>query len=490
METAYDQLKEIAYKAMQEKGLQPEFPQKVLAEVEALKTPADCKGPSIRDMKQLLWCSIDNDDSLDLDQLTYAEKLPSGEFQAYIAVADVDALVKKSSAIDLHAQVNTTSVYTSACIFPLLPEKLSTNLTSLNENEDRLAMVFSILFNQNMEVTKSEIFHACVYNYAKLAYSTVGPWLEGTAAAPPKVSVVKGLEETLKLQDALAQALKKQRQAAGALSFETIETRPLFSNGKVVDLKRQVQNRANQLIESFMIAANTASARFSDKNKIPSLRRVVRVPERWDRIVEVAKGNDFSLPQEPDSKALDQFLIEMKKNHPDTYPDLSLTIIKLLGSGEYDVELPGEQPLGHFGLALRDYTHSTAPNRRYPDLLTQRLLKAVLHQEQLPYRTVDLTALAKQCTQAEDAAAKVERQVRKSAAAMLLKDRIGEQFQALVTGASDKGTWVRLESPLIEGKLVSGSKGLDVGDRVQVQLVAIDIDRGFIDFVRVSSNKS
>ncbi len=480
-----DLLQKIAYKAMLERGLSPEFPLSVQQQLASINYPESYQEGQMRDLRNLAWCSIDNDDSRDLDQLTFAEKMLEGKYRIYVAIADVDAIVKKNSAIDLHAQQNTTSVYTPACIYPMLPEKLSTNLTSLNYRTERSSIVFEMILSPSMQLESSTIYKAAVYNYAQLAYPSVGNWLEGNGAMPEKVSIIPGLAETIKLQDEIAQAMKRQRQAYGALTFETIELKPHFEKGKIDSLETLTRNRAHELIENLMIAANTASARFSLENQIASLRRVVRVPARWDRIVYLAKGFGFSLPDEPDAKALDRFLNMMKVKSPETFPDLSLSIIKLLGSGEYVAELPGDPPIGHFGLALRDYTHSTAPNRRYPDILTQRMIKAVLNREKSPYSIAELTSLAAQCTQQEDAAAKVERQVKKSAAAMLLSSRIGEHFQAIVTGASDKGTWVRLQEPPIEGKLVSGGNTVDVGDRLQVKLTYVDIERGFIDFVKL-----
>lgn len=479
-------LEAIAAKAMQERGLEPQFSKEVLNQLEMLDTPAVYHPESMRDLRDFLWCSIDNDDSLDLDQLTVAYRKPGGGYRVYIAVADVDALVYKNSPIDLHAQINTTSVYTPAKIFPMLPEKLSTDLTSLNEHQDRVAVVFELELDEDMEKINSAIYRAVVRNQAKLAYSRVGTWLEGRAPMPEKVAAVPGLEETLRLQDQIAQSIKRKRHAQGALTFETIELKPLFKNGNVSDLKATERNRAHELIENLMISANTVSAQYAIKHRMPGLRRIVRAPTRWDRIVALARTCGESLPFEPDAMALDRFLKARKAADPETFPDLSLSVIKLLGSGEYVVEVPGDAPIGHFGLALRDYTHSTAPNRRYPDMITQRLLKATFENQKLPYTIFELQALAKHCTACEDAAAKVERRLKKCAAAMLLEDRIGETFQAMVTGASQKGIWVRLHSIPIEGKLVQGGGNIDVGDRVNVRLVSVDVMQGFIDFVRVS----
>lgn len=478
-------LTKIANKAMLERGLAPEFSSQAMQQLAEIKQPETCKRETMRDLRHHLWCSIDNDDSKDLDQLTYAEKLQSGEYLLYVAVADVDGLVPESTPIDVHARTNTTSIYTPSKMFPMLPEKLSTNLTSLNEGQERVAIIFEIRINADMEVVSSEIYSACVKNYAQLAYSQVGPWLEGRKEAPEKVTPIPGLAETLLLQDEIAQALKMTRQALGALSFETTELKAVFDQSKVKTLKKVERNRAHELIENLMIAANTASARYANHKNIPSLRRVVRIPARWERIVEVAKTFGETLPSDPDSKALEHFLAARKKADPETFPDLSITIIKLLGSGEYIVQVPGDEPIGHFGLALRDYTHSTAPNRRYPDLITQRLIKSSLNNAKSPYTLPQLESLAEHCTKCEDAATKVERHCKKSAAAMYLADHLGESFDAIVTGASDKGTWVRLTNPPVEGKLVKGIQGLDVGDKVVVKLIYVDIMQGFIDFSRV-----
>jgi len=283
----------------------------------------------------------------------------------------------------------------------------------------------------------------------------------------------------------VAQKLKTLRHLHGALNLETIQARPVFAGDKLKGLEAEAQDRAKDIIEDFMIAANGVTARYLSSKNFPSLRRVVRTPQRWDRIVELAAERNFTLPETPDSKALDQFLIKEKTGDPLRFPDLSLAVVKLLGAGEYMAELPGDSAAGHFGLAVRDYTHSTAPNRRYPDLITQRLLKAALAGHACPYQAAELAALAKHCNEAEDAARKVERQVGKSAAAMLLEARTGEQFEAIVTGASAKGTWVRLLTVPVEGKLESGFEGLDVGQKLRVQLTGTDVERGYIDFKRV-----
>jgi exoribonuclease-2 len=410
--------------------------------------------------------------------------MPGGAAKILVAIADVDAIVKKQSAIDDHARHNTTSVYTGAEIFPMLPEKLSTDLTSLNYESDRLAIVVEMVIAPDGSLQDSDLYGAMVRNHAKLAYNSVGSWLEGKGPMPPGIGPVKGLDEGLRLQDSVAHRMKVLRHAHGALNLETIEAHPLFEGDALKSFDAEIKNRATDIIEDFMIAANGVTARYIASKMFPTLRRVVRTPKRWDRIIELASERGFTLPQTPDSKALEQFLVLTKTADPLRFPDLSLSVIKLMGAGEYVVELPGESSAGHFGLAVRDYNHSTAPNRRYPDLITQRLLKAAIAGSPLPYEDDELKALAKHCTEEEDAAKKVERQVEKSAAALLLESRIGERFDALVTGASDKGTWVRLLQPPVEGRLVSGFQGLDVGYRLQVQLTRTDVERGFIDFKR------
>jgi exoribonuclease-2 len=479
-------LRDIAHRVMLERGLVPDFPRKALAELDGIHGPATRTDAATRDLRDLLWCSIDNDDSRDLDQLTVAEALPGGATKVLVAIADVDAVVTKGSALDEHARQNTTSVYTVAETFPMLPEKLSTDLTSLNPDSDRLAIVIEMVLAGDGSLVSSDLYGASVRNHAKLAYNSVAGWLEGTGPMPPAIGAAKGFDENLRLQDRVAQQLKALRHLHGALDLETIETRPVFDGDVLTDLEADTKNRAKDIIEDFMIAANGVTARYLASKHLPSLRRVVRVPKRWDRIVELAAERGSTLPQGPDAKALDRFLVAAKAADPLRFPDLSLSVIKLLGAGEYVVELPGADVAGHFGLAVKDYTHSTAPNRRFPDVITQRLLKAALAGRGLPYANDELAALARHCTEAEDAAKKVERQVTKSAAAMLLETRIGEQFDAIVTGASDKGTWVRLFTPPVEGRLDGAVAGLDVGHRLRVQLVSTDVQRGYIDFKKVA----
>ena len=479
-------LQRIARTAMLERGLLPDFSTEALSELAKIQTPATTDDGEVRDLRDLLWASIDNDDSLDLDQLTVAVMMPGDKVKILVAVADVESVVKNGSAIDDHALHNTTSVYTAAAIFPMLPEKLSTNLTSLSFDEDRLAIIIEITVDTDGSVHDSDIYRARVHNHAKLAYNRVAAWLEGTEAVPEAVAGVSGLEENIRLQDKTAQIMKDFRHVHGALSFETIEARPIFEGDEIRTLEVEKGNRAKYIIEDFMIAANGVTARYLSSKKFPSLRRVVRTPKRWERIVEIAEEQGFKLPDKADSGMLEKFLTKQKAADPLRFPDLSLSVIKLMGPGEYVAEFPGDTSSpGHFGLAVRDYAHSTAPNRRYPDLVTQRLLKAALADSPIPYAENDLQSLATHCTEQEDAAKKVERQVGKSAAAMLLESRIGERFDAIVTGAADKGTWVRLFHPPIEGRLVQGFKGVDVGHRIRVQLVHTDVERGYIDFKKV-----
>src|SRR5215207_6309448 len=487
-------LQDIARRAMLERGLLPDFSPAAFAELARLQTragtldgPAD--GPDgIRDMRSALWASIDNDDSRDLDQLTVAEEMDNGSVKILVAIADVDSYVKKGSALDDHAGHNTTSVYTAAEIFPMLPEKISTDLTSLNFDQDRLAIVIEMLVDPD-GVIQDRLYRARVRNHAKLAYKSVAAWLENREAIPDALAAVEGLAENLELQDQAAQRMKDLRHEQGVLSLETVRSRPVFEGDQIRALDMEEKNRAREIIENFMIAANGVTARFLSASKFPSIRRVVRMPKRWDRIVEIAAERKVTLPAEPDSNALEEFLVSEKAAHPIRFPDLSLAVVKLLGSGEYVAEpAEGEVP-GHFGLAVRDYGHSTAPNRRYPDLLTQRLLKAALEGKPAPYSKEALDLLAAHCTEAEDAATKVERQVEKSAAALLLESRVGQQFDSLVTGASKKGTWVRLLHIPVEGKLVEGFEGLDVGERVRVQLIDTNVEQGFIDFKKAGASR-
>ena len=477
-----DDLKRIAHRAMLDHGLLPDFSTDALAQASSITQPA--VDPTIRDLRGLLWASIDNDDSQDLDQLSVAEPLPGGAVKILVAIADVDATVKIGSPIDDHARANTTSVYTAAQIFPMLPEKLSTNLTSLADGQERVSLVIEMTIDAGGMVTGSDIYRAQVRNRAKLAYNSVAAWLDGKAAAPAPVAAVPGMEQQIRIQDQVAQALKRLRREHGALTLETIEARAVFDRGTLTDLRADERNRAKDLIEDFMVAANGVTARFLEGKGFPSLRRILRTPERWNRIVALALESGERLPTRPDAMALNAFLAKRREADPERFPDLSLCVVKLLGKGEYALKRPGQDTPGHFGLAVTDYTHSTAPNRRFPDLITHRLVKAALESAKLPYTLDELDSLARHCTEQQGNADKVERSVRKSAAALLLARRIGQRFDAIVTGASDKGTWVRIPDPVAEGRVIRGFEGLDVGDRVRVELVHTDAARGFIDFAR------
>ena len=475
----------VAREAMLKRGLQPDFSPAAEAEADRLEPPRAPFPAGARDSRDLLWCSIDNDDSRDLDQLTVAEELPGGRVRVLVAVADVSAGVAAGSALDQHAGANTTSVYTPAQNFPMLPERLSTDLTSLNEAQDRLAMVTEWITDGEGRVDAPQVYPAVVRNRAKLAYPSVGAWLEGRGEAPGHMTAVPGLTENLRLQDSVAQRLAAHRAEEGALDLDTIETHAQFENDSVVGLSKDERNRAKEVIENFMIGANGVIARMLQSKGFPVLRRVVRTPARWPRIVEIAETYGEALPAQPDAKALQDFLRRRRTADPLRFPDLSLMVIKLLGRGEYVASFPGDEPMGHFGLAVSDYTHSTAPNRRYPDLLTQRLVKAALSNGQSPYSRADLEGLAAHCTQREDDVHKIERLMRKAAAACLLSRRIGSEFDGIVTGASDKGTYARIFDPPTEGRIEHGQKGLDVGDRVRLKLVHTDPEKGWIDFARV-----
>ncbi|MGH7648654.1 MAG: RNB domain-containing ribonuclease [Gemmatimonadaceae bacterium] len=438
--------------------------------------------PAARDMRALLWSSIDNDDTRDLDQIEYVESLADGVDRVRIAIADVDCVVPKDSPLDRAAQANATSVYTGVRTFTMLPEQLSYDLTSLRAEADRRAVVIEVDVAADGTIARGDAYLALVRNRAQLAYPSAGDWLEGHGAAPPAVAANPALAEQLQLQHTIALRLRQQRELHGALELETIEATPVLSDGKVTDLKVVHTNAARQLIEDFMIAANMAMGRYLAARNRSALLRVVRTPERWSRLVEVARAAGDTLPDAPDSSALAAFLTRRRAADPDHFPDLSLTIVKLLGPGIYAVTPPDGATTGHFGLAVTDYTHSTAPNRRYADLVMQRLIKAALADAPPPYDDAELDALAQHCTEREDAARKVERLARKQAAAVMLGGRIGETFDAIVTGASQKGTFVRLIHPPAEGMVVSPPPNVDVGDRVRAQLISTRPDPGFVDF--------
>lgn len=466
-------------------GLEPDFSAAAAQQLRTIGQAAMESGPQIRDLRARLWCSIDNDDSRDLDQLSVAQPLAAGAVRILVAVADVDASIASGSPLDAHARANTTSVYTAAQVFPMFPERLSTDLTCLAEGQERLSLVIDMTVAADGSISASDVYRALVVNRAKLAYNGVAAWLDGRGPPPLRVAAVADMDRQLRIQDGVAQTLKHVRRAQGALALTTLEAQAVYEGAQLIDLKPDENNRGKELIEFFMIAANGVAARFLESRGSSSLRRVLRKPERWDRIVALARGYGETLPDTPDARALSDFLVRRQQAAPAQFPDLSLAVVKLLGAGEYVLKRPGQPSEGHFGLALDDYTHATAPNRRFPDVITQRLLKAALNGAAAPYSDEELRALGAHCTEQEGNAAKVERQIRKSAAALLLQARIGEQFDAMVTGASDKGTWVRIAQPLAEGRLLKGFAGLDVGDTVRVQLLHTDVQRGFIDFARV-----
>jgi len=472
-----------AHAAMIEHGFQPDFPAGIDTELSAIEAhPEPPAAPGAQDLRKLLWSSIDNDTSKDLDQIEWAEQLPDGRIRVLIGVADVDARVVAGSIIDSHAKSETTSVYTGVKVFPMLPAELSEGITSLNENEDRVALVIEYTVDQAGSTADGKAYRALVRNRAQLAYNAVGAWLEGRAPAPAKVAANSDLAAQLKLQDTAAQRMVGGRFQHGALDLETIETRPVMLADQAVEIAKLDKNRATSLIEEFMVAANGVIARTFEDAGVASIRRIVRTPKRWDRIVELAKGLGTTLPAEPDSKALNDFLLAQKQKDPDHFPDLSLATVKLMGPGEYVLVKPNEVSPGHFGLAVQDYTHSTAPNRRFPDMVTQRLMKAWLAKAPQPYSVDDLNAIATHCTLMEDNARKVEREMQKRIAAVVLHPRIGQSFPAIVTGVNNYGTFVRALDPHVDGKVVQGGKGLDVGDKVTVKLVSTDPQRGFIDF--------
>ena len=467
-------------------GFEPDFPpgtQQQLADISA-HPPQLAPSDKVRDLRGLLWSSIDNDTSRDLDQIEAAERLPNGDIKVMVGIADVDAFVGKDTPIDQHAAKETTTVYTGIINFSMLPEELSTGVSSLLENVDRPGVVIEFVVNINAggSISSSDVYRAIVRNKAQLTYGAVGTWLEGTAAAPPKVAASSELQAQLKLQDEVAQALRKLRYEHGALNIDTSEVHPVVLNQQVVDVVKQEKNRATELIEDFMIAANGVVARLLEK--VSSLRRIVKTPAHWDGIVRLAAAQGVTLPAQADSKALNDFLLKRKAADPDHFADLSLATIKLIGPGEYVLERPGDPEQGHFGLAVQDYTHSTAPNRRFADVVTQRLIKSLLDGKPGPYSDDELAGIAANCTQKEDAARKVEREMSKRLAAVAMSHRVGETFDAIVTGVTPKGTFVRVLQPHIEGLLAQGAQGLHVGDKIRAKLTRTDVQRGYIDFAK------
>ena len=471
---------------MLDAGFRPDFPPDVIREAQASKqSGATGGGPGVRDLRSLLWSSIDNDTSRDLDQVEYVEALPDGGIRLMVGIADVDSAVRQGSATDRQAAAETTSVYTGVATFPMLPGEYSTDLSSLLDAQDRLSFVIELRIGASGEPAGHDAYPAWLRNHAKLAYSSTGAWLEGRGPIPPAVAAVPGMEAQLRLQLETSEKLRGIRKQRGALTFGSVEATPVVENGEVKDLQVSHHNVAEDLIESFMVAANVAMAELLKEKGSLSIRRVVRTPRRWDRIQAIASQFGVTLPPTPDPRALSVFLDQRKAADPIHFADLSLSVVKLLGPGEYIVEPPGGESEGHFGLAAHDYTHSTAPNRRFADLVTQRLLKAIVNSHGAPYSEADLRAIAAHCTEREDAARKVERLMRKVCAASLLNRRIGEVFDGIVTGASSKGTYVRLLKFPAEGAVVRGAQGLDVGDKVRVRLCAVDVGKGFIDFERL-----
>jgi len=480
---AFD-LQNRARRAVLELGFLPDFPPDAEAQVATLQRAAPPRPSDVEDLRGLLWSSIDNPESMDLDQLEWAEARPDGSVRLLVAIADVDALVPEGTPLDRRAGANTASLYTGAAVFPMLPRPLSEDLTSLLPDVERLSVVIDYRVLPDGSVTEGAVRRARVRNRAKLSYPEVGPWLQDEAPVPPRVAAVAGLEEQLRIQDRATRALRAARERHGALALRTIEPRPVMSDGRVLDLEAIPDSRSRELIEDLMVAANGVMARFLDDAHRSSLARVVRKPKRWDRIVSLAQGLGTSLPAEPDGVALSRFLQQQRTRDPLHFPDLSLAVVKLLGPGEYVLRPGGADSPGHFGLAAHDYSHSTAPNRRYPDLITQRLVKALLAGVPAPYTDAELDGIAQHCTVMEAATRKLERLMRKVIAALLLHDRVGQSFDGLVTGVTEHGTFVRLLAPPAEGRVVRGEKGMDVGDRVRVRLLSTDPERGFIDLAR------
>lgn len=474
-----NKLNQIAEKRMLEAGFYIDFPPQFQKELEKLPQNRQ-EDNHLKDQRNLLWISIDNDDSKDLDQLTYAEKGVEKD-RIFVAIADVACFVKKSTPIDDFAFHNTTSVYTPGKVFPMLPMQLSTNLSSLNKNQERATVVVEMLVDQEGKFELVGIYESLVINRAQMTYTHVAEIINGH-----EDKIDKDLYEQLMLQHHIAYRLKKYRYRQGAISFFSKEVYPQIKNGSIVGIFQNIPNNAHRLIENYMIAANSCISQFMKKHRIPLIKRVVKEPKRWDRIVELAKKNDGALSNQPDAKSLRDFLNELKRKKPEHYPDLSLAILKLIGKGEYVTAHLGESDLGHFDLALTDYTHATAPNRRFPDLVLQRSLKNYLKNMPFDYKVEELTHIAQHCTKKEDDAGKVVRGLVKSAIAFILSNQIGQTFEGIITGASQKGTWVRLKKPPIEGKIVKGFEGIDVGDHVTVKLVEVKIEDGFIDFIQVS----
>jgi len=476
-------LDERARNAMIENGFEARFPRGVVDEIRLLSLDAiDPTTSHITDLRNLLWSSIDNRTSRDLDQVEYVEEMPNGDIRVLIGIADVDSLVGKDSTIDRHAARNTVTVYTESEIFPMLPEEISTDFTSLNPGRDRLAVVVELMVTKDGDVPGNKVFRALIHNHAKLNYEEIGDWLDQNEKAPDELVEIPDLQDQVRLQHEAARRLQKFRKEKGALQFESIESSAVVVDGEVRDLEYIRPNSARKLIENFMIAANVETAEFLELNGRSSIRRVVKTPERWAGIRKIAAEYGSDLPELPHARSLAEFLDARRAEDADHFPDLSLAIVKLIGSGEYVVKKANVVAVSHFGLAIRDYAHSTAPNRRYPDLVVQRLVKAVLANEPPPYSDDELENIAERCNQMERAARKVERKMRKIVAASVMQRRVGETFDAIVTGASDKGTYARILKPPVDGRIVRGERAVDVGDKIRVRLLSANPYNGFIDF--------
>jgi exoribonuclease-2 len=470
----------IARQEMQSRGFEPDIPAAALEQAEGAHQQVV---PGLQDQTALLWSSLDNDDSRDLDQIEWAERTATG-IRVLVAIADVDSAVAKGSPVDLHAATETTTVYTGIRTFPMLPERLSTDRTSLSEGEDRVAVIVEMTMAPDGSIGANRIYLARVRNRAQLTYSGVGAWLEGKAAMPAKVAASAELQAQLQLQNEAAHLFRAARDRLGALTFDRAELQSTVEDGKVRSVEGRRANTASRLIEDFMIGANEVMAQTLRAAGVASIRRIVKVPERWPRMVELAAHYGDHLPAEADAAALNAFLVRRKQADPVHFADVSLSILKLMGPGEYVASRPGAEMEGHFGLAAQDYTHSTAPNRRFADLVTQRLLKALLTGTAAPYTDDELDAIASHCTLMEDAARKVQRDMTKRIAAVALADKVGQKFAAVVTGVTPKGVFVRISEPPVEGRLMRGEQGVDVGDQIQVTLLSTDPQRGFIDFGR------
>jgi len=471
-------LARIARETMLKEGFYPDIPADVQQQAQEIDETAIISKSTVRDLRNILWSSIDNATSRDLDQIEFVEK-EGEDFRVLIGIADVDAFVAKGSALDDYAAQNTTSVYTGVRTFPMLPLELSTEKSSLVEGDDRLAIVIELKVTPDGSVTTGDVFRALVRNQAKLSYESIGKWFDNDGAVPDEVSRLPNLESQLRLQLDAAQHLGEARKKHGSLQLETNQATPLVDeSNRIVDER----NSARDLIENFMVAANGAMAEFLDRLGVASLRRVVKTPENWPRIQEIASELNDKLPSAPDALALSQFLERRRVADPDRFPDLSLAIVKLLGPGDYVVRIPGQESDGHFGLAVHRYTHSTAPNRRYADLIIQRLLKS---SNPSPYSVGELAAIANHCNDRESAARKVERKMRKVAAAVFMADRVGDEFKAIVTGVTPKGTFARIIKPPVDGMIVKREHGLKVGQQIRVKLLSTDPERGFIDFAAI-----